>query len=172
MKKILIIILFYLIQFNIVTAKTNIAFVDLDKIISTSKPGLSVIKQLKEINLKNTVKFDNDAQKLKKKETKLISQKNIISETDFQSQFNKLKLEVKDYNTNRNKIINDFKKLRIINTNKFLKLINPILVNYSNINSISVILQKKDLVIGKSELDITDEIINIINSDINEFKIQ
>jgi len=172
MKKIFIIIFFYLIQFNIVTANTNIAFVDLDKIISTSKPGLSVIKQFKEINLKNTVKFDNDAKKLKKKETKLTSQKNIISETDFQSQVNKLKLEVKDYNTNRNKIINDFKKLRIINTNKFLKLINPILVNYSNINSISVILQKKDLVIGKSELDITDEIINIINSDINEFKIQ
>ena len=172
MKIILIIIFSYLIQFNIVTANTKIVFVDLDKIISTSIPGLSVINQLKKINSTNTLRFNNDAQKLKKKETKLISQKNIISETDFQSQVNKLKLEVKNYNTNRNKIINDFKKLRIDNTNKLLELINPILVNYSNKNSISVILRKKDLVIGKSELDITDEIINIINSDINEFKIQ
>jgi len=172
MKIILIIIFSYLIQFNIVTANTKIVFVDLDKIISTSIPGLSVINQLKKINSTNTLRFNNDAQKLKKKETKLISQKNIISETDFQSQVNKLKLEVKNYNTNRNKIINDFKKLRIDNTNKLLELINPILVNYSNKNSISVILRKKDLIIGKSELDITDEIINIINSDINEFKIQ
>ncbi len=172
MKIILIIIFSYLIQFNIVNANTKIVFVDLDKIISTSIPGLSVINQLKKINSTNTLRFNNDAQKLKKKETKLISQKNIISETDFQSQVNKLKLEVKNYNTNRNKIINDFKKLRIDNTNKLLELINPILVNYSNKNSISVILRKKDLIIGKSELDITDEIINIINSDINEFKIQ
>tara|TARA_B100000780_G_C21033627_1_gene414522 strand:+ start:249 stop:767 length:519 start_codon:yes stop_codon:yes gene_type:complete len=172
MKIILIIIFSYLIQFNIVTANTKIVFVDLDKIISTSIPGLSVINQLKKINSTNTLRFNNDAQKLKKKETKLISQKNIISETDFQSQVNKLKLEVKNYNTNRNKIINDFKKLRIDNTNKLLELINPILVNYSNKNSISVILRKKDLIIGKSELDITDEIINIINSDINKFKIQ
>tara|TARA_B100000787_G_scaffold93806_1_gene69265 strand:+ start:945 stop:1463 length:519 start_codon:yes stop_codon:yes gene_type:complete len=172
MKIILIIIFSYLIQFNIVNANTKIVFVDLDKIISTSIPGLSVINQLKKINSTNTLRFNNDAQKLKKKETKLISQKNIISETDFQSQVNKLKLEVKNYNTNRNKIINDFKKLRIDNTNKLLELINPILVNYSNKNSISVILRKKDLIIGKSELDITDEIINIINSDINKFKIQ
>ena len=126
MKIILIIIFSYLIQFNIVNANTKIVFVDLDKIISTSIPGLSVINQLKKINSTNTLRFNNDAQKLKKKETKLISQKNIISETDFQSQVNKLKLEVKNYNTNRNKIINDFKKLRIDNTNKLLELINPI----------------------------------------------
>ena len=58
------------------------------------------------------------------------------------------------------------------NINKLMKLINPILINYSNDNSISMILKKKDLVIGKSELDITDEIIIIINRDIKQFKIK
>lgn len=69
MKIILIIIFSYLIQFNIVNANTKIVFVDLDKIISTSIPGLSVINQLKKINSTNTLRFNNDAQKLKKKET-------------------------------------------------------------------------------------------------------
>ena len=39
-------------------------------------------------------------------------------------------------------------------------------------NEISIILQKKDLIIGKTELDITDEIIKIINVEIKEFKIK
>ena len=62
--------------------------------------------------------------------------------------------------------------LKIDSTKKLLKLINPILVNYSNEKSISLILNKKNLVIGKTEFDITDEIIKIINNEIKKFKIQ
>ena len=62
--------------------------------------------------------------------------------------------------------------MRISNTNKLLKLINPILLDYSNDKSILFILNKKNLVIGKTELDITDEIIKIINKEIKQFKIQ
>ena len=51
-------------------------------------------------------------------------------------------------------------------------MINPILVKFSNDNSISLILQKKDLIIGKTELDITEKIIKIVNKKIPEFKIQ
>ena len=109
---------------------------------------------------------------LKEKETKLISQKNILSDVDFQSNINKLKLEIKNYNDNRNKIRDDFNKLKIDSTNRLLKLINPIMVKYSNEKSISLILQKKDLIIGKTELDITSEIIKIINNNIDVFKIQ
>ena len=56
--------------------------------------------------------------------------------------------------------------------NKLLKKINPILTKYSIEREISIILQKKDLIIGKTELDITDKIITIINNEINEFKIK
>ena len=51
-------------------------------------------------------------------------------------------------------------------------MINAILVKYSEDNAISIILQKKSLVIGKNEHDITDEIIIIINKNIDKFKIQ
>ena len=144
----------------------------MDKVISLSKPGSSIMSQLNTLSSQNSKKFESEAKKIKEQETKLISQKNILSEVDFQSNINKLKLEIKNYNDNRDKINNDFNKLRIDSTNKLLKLINPILVSYSNDKSISLILKKRDLVIGKTELDITDEIILIINKDINQFKIQ
>ena len=66
----------------------------------------------------------------------------------------------------------DFNNLKIDNTNKLLKLINPILVKFSNDKEISIILQKKDLVVAKTELDITNEVIKIINSEVKEFKIK
>ena len=102
----------------------------------------------------------------------MISQKNIISETDFQNKINELKAEIRKYNQNRNKMIEDFNKLKVNNTNNLLKLINPILIKFSNDKEISIILQKKDLVVAKTQLDITDKVIKIINSEIKEFKIK
>ena len=50
-------------------------------------------------------------------------------------------------------------------------MINPILVKFSNDKEIAIILQKKDLVVAKTQLDITDEVIKIVNSEVKEFKI-
>ena len=69
-------------------------------------------------------------------------------------------------------MIDDFNRLKIVSTNKLLKKINPILTKFSNDNKIAIILQKKDLIIGKTELDITSEIINNINKEVKEFKIE
>tara|TARA_B100000787_G_scaffold114077_1_gene84998 strand:+ start:2443 stop:2964 length:522 start_codon:yes stop_codon:yes gene_type:complete len=157
---------------NPIKSENKIAFVDMDRIISTSNPGLSVLKQLKVINNKNLTFLNKEENRFKEKETKLISQKNIISEKDFRNKVDNLKLEIKNYKKSRTKMITEFNKIKVNNTNKLLKLINPILIKFSNEKEISVILQKKNLVIGKTELDITDEIIKIINSEIEEFKIK
>ena len=144
----------------------------MDKILSTTKPGSSIIKQLNEISNKNKINFEKYEKNLMKKEKQLISQKNILSDKDFQLNLNQLKIEVKSYNDNRKKIINDFNKLKITNTNKLLKMINLLLIEYTKEKSISLILQKKNLIMGKTELDITDQLIIIVNSDIDEFKIK
>ena len=83
-----------------------------------------------------------------------------------------LKSEINTYNQNRIKIIEDFNKLKVDSTNKLLKLINPILTKFSSDNKIAIILQKKNLIIGKTELDITKEIINNVNNEVKEFKIK
>ncbi|MDA9966616.1 OmpH family outer membrane protein [Candidatus Pelagibacter sp.] len=162
----------FLFLINPVNSDEKISFIDMDKVISTSNPGLSILKQLKNINDKNSTILNKEEKQLKEKEKKLISQKNIISENDFQNKVNELKSEVNNYNINRNKMIKKFNQLKVENTNNLLKLINPILTKYSNKNKISIILQKKNLIIGKSELDITDEIIKIINNEITDFRIK
>ena len=172
MKKFFFLFFIFFLNFNFVIANTSIAFIDMDKVLTVSKPGLFILKQLNQINDDNIKLFKKDEENLKKKETKLISQKNILSEEDFKFNVDKLKLDIKNYNDKRSKINSDFNNLKIENTNKFLKMINSILIEYSNDKSILLILQKKDLVIAKEELDITGEVIKIVNSDIEEFKIK
>ena len=157
---------------NTAFSEENITFIDMDKVILSSKPGSSILEQLNKLNKENLTFFEKEEKILKEKEAKLISQKNIISETDFIKNLDQLKIEINDYNQNKKKILNNIGMLKVDNTNKLLKLINPILVKFSEDNSISFILQKKNLVIGKSELDITDRIIKIVNTEVKEFKIK
>ena len=162
----------FLLFTNQAFSEQKIAFIDMDKVISTSKSGSSILKQLTDVNNKNSKFLKDEEKKFKEKETKLISQKNIISETDFKNKVIQLKSEIKSFNQKRNKMLADFNKIKIDNTNNLLKLINPILVKFSNDKEIAIILQKKDLVVAKTELDITEEIIKIINTEVKEFKIK
>ena len=172
--KILLSLIFITFLFftNQAFSEQKIAFIDMDRVISTSKSGSSILKQLTDLNNKNLKFLKNEEKKFKEKETKLISQRNIISETDFKNKVDELKSEIKDYNQNRNKMLVDFNRLKIDNTNNFLKLINPILLKFSNDKEIAIILQKKDLVVAKTELDITDEVIKIVNTEVKEFNIK
>ena len=172
MKFFLPLFLFLFIISSPVISEQKIVFVDMDRLVSVSKPGSSIFNQLNDINNKNLNFLKKEEKKFKEKEKKLIAQKNIITEADFKNKVDELKSEINNYNQNRNKMIEKFNKLKVENTNNLLKLINPILAKYSTENQISIILQKKDLIIGKTELDITDEIIKVIDNEIKEFKIE
>ena len=157
---------------NIAFCEEKIQFIDMDRVISTSNSGASIIEQLNKLNKENILFFNKEEKIFKEKEVKLISQKNIISETDLKNKVNELKTEINAYNQKKNKMINNFKMLKVDNTKKLSMSINEILVEYSKDNSISFILKKKNLVIGKTELDITDKIIKIVNNKISKFKIE
>ena len=170
---------FFLSIFTIIIFFTNTAFseekilfIDMDRVISTSNSGVSILEQLNKLNKENILFFNKEEKTFKEKEVKLISQKNIISEADLKDKVNKLKTEINAYNQKKNKMIKNFNKLKVDNTNKLSKSINVILVEYSKDNSISFILQKKNLIIGKTELDITDKIIKIVNKKVSKFKIE
>ena len=172
MKKFIIVLLILLNQINFVYAEVNIVFVDLNKIMTTSKPGSFILENLNKKNNQLLNNFKKDEKKLKDDEIKLISQKNILSEEEFKSTVKKLKIQINTYNENRKKTIKDFNILKAETTDKFMKMINSIFIKYSNDKSISMIFDKKNMIIGKSELDITDEIIKIVNNEIKEFKIK
>ena len=59
------------------------------------------------------------------------------------------------------------KKLKL--TGKMVSSLNRILGKYADENSISLIIQK-NIVIGKSKMDITKQILEIFNKEVKEIK--
>tara|TARA_B100001996_G_scaffold378080_1_gene361651 strand:- start:48 stop:575 length:528 start_codon:yes stop_codon:yes gene_type:complete len=155
------------------SAKSNekFAYIDIDKIMRQSKAGKSINKQLESLLSQTTKKYKEIENNLKEDELKITSQKNILDENEYKKKIIELKKKANEYRNERNKDINSFNKKKVEATNKLLNTINPILIEYSNKNSISMIFQKKNIIIGKSELDITDEILKIVDSKINKIKI-
>ena len=56
-------------------------------------------------------------------------------------------------------------------TAQMVSNLNKILGIYANKNSISLIIQKKNIVIGKSDMDITKQILEIFNKEVKEVKL-
>ena len=67
---------------------------------------------------------------------------------------------------------NDLKTLRDNAAKQLLKIINEILSEYSTKNKISLIMEKKNIVIGKTELDITKNILVLLNTKIKKVELK
>ena len=100
-----------------------------------------------------------------------MSQKNIISEDEYDKKVFLLKKEIDSYKNIRKEKINFVSKKKVDGTKKLLKEINPILADFSKKKDISVIMRKKDIVIAKTNLDITNEIIELVNSKVKEINL-
>ena len=151
--------------------KNILVYIDMDKVFNESLAGKSIIDQLEKVHKVNLNEFEKIEKDLKEKEENILSQKNILSKEEYDKKIFLLKKEINNYKDNRKEKINFVSKKKIDGTKKLLKEINPILADYSNKKNISVILRKKDIVIAKTDLDITNEIIELVNSKVKKINL-
>ena len=172
MKTKFIFILFFFLALTNVAAQseTKIAYIDMEFIFNNSIAGKKLTETLNKININNQKFFDKKENELKKKELKIISQKNILENSQIEEQLKNLQSEANIYRNEKIKKINEFNKKKNDASEQLFKSIQPILIEYSNKNSISIFLQKKYIVIGKSELNKTNEILEIVNQKITDIK--
>ena len=160
-----IIIIFFLIS-NISYSSEKIAFVDIDLIINSSDLGKKLNKNLNEKIKKEDERLKKKEKDLKSKEDKILNQKNVLSEDELNKLLVNLRKEIQNFRQERISINNKFRDQKLKETNSLVSNLNNILANYAEKNSISLIIQKKNIVIGKSELDITKNILDIFNSEV------
>ena len=170
-KKFFITNIFVLIFLSSYAEEQKIVYLNVDKIMQQSIAGKSIINQLDKLHNKNLEKFKKNDEILKNKEKKIIAQKNILTQEDFQNEIRNLRTEIIAFQKEQAKASDDINKLRIGATNKLILKLSPILEEYAKKNSISLILQKKNIVMGKKEIEITDEILEIANNKIKDIKI-
>ena len=125
---------------------------------------------MNELRKEESEEIEELEKNLNLKKDELLSQKNIISEEIFNQEAKKLKDEFDKFKINKNKKINNIKKSEKEYTNLFLKKLNPIITDYVEENKISVLIPKRNIIIGKKELDITDKILVIFDDQIKSLE--
>ena len=146
----------------------KIAYIDLNLILNKSEVGIFVNSHIEKIKKEYYSKYKEQENRLIEKEKLLISQKNILNEDEFNKKINVLTEEVKKYRSDKKESIERINKIKIDYTNEILKSLNPIITKYVNLNSISLVIPKKNIIVGKKNLDITDQIIKLLNDNIKK----
>ena len=149
----------------------KIAYIDTDKILNESNAGKDIKKQLDTINKNNISKFKKIEKELVEEEKKILQQKNILSKEEIEKKIKVLQEKAVKFNNDVKKNKNDLIQKNKNATEKILISLNSILSDYAAKNSIYIILQKKHIVIGREDLDITSEILNTVNQKIKNLKL-
>ncbi len=163
-----IIIIFFFLSLPI-SAYSNefIAYLDIDFIFKNSNLGKQIVLNLNEENNKNLLQLKNKENELKKIEKDLTNKKKFLTDEEFKKSLAEFNSNIKLFRQNKNELVGSFEKKKNDQINDFFKKINPILEEYMTENSIKIIIDKKNVLIAKEKLDITDNILNLINEKLN-----
>ena len=158
-----LIIFFSLIQVSL--AEKTIAFIDIDTIMNKSEFGKKSYKKIDDDFNKENKKLLTIEKNLVSKEQEILQQKNVLSEEELNKKIIALKKEINDFQSKKRLLNKKFNEMRLNITNQMAQSLNLILSKYADENDISLVIQKKFIVIARSGLDITSEILKIFNKE-------
>ena len=163
--------IFYFFFLNIILlsptfAENKVVYLDLDFLLTNTNLGKKTFKTLekKENDKNNELKLIE--KNLKEEENKILASRNIITEEQFEKNIRDFKKKINSYSKKKNEVIEELKINRNNEVIELLNKINPIIENYMDNSSISIIIDKKNIYIANVEYDITNKLIELIN---NEF---
>lgn len=162
-KKFFLIILVCFKSISYAYSADKTVFLDIDFVLNNSNFGKSIYLELEKINKKNIDNLNKIEKMLKEKKESIDKTKNISSKEKLQKDVTLFNKEVEKYRTEKNKILQDFKLKKKKELDNFLIKINPIIQEYMKNNSIDIVLEKNQIFMGNTNIDITNNIIELIN---------
>ncbi len=158
-----LIIFLSLIQVSL--AEKTIAFIDIDVIMNKSDLGKKSYKKIDDDFNKENEKLLKIEKNLVLKEQEILKQKNVLSEDELNKKIIDLRKEIDNFKSKKRLLNKKFNEMRLNITNQMAQSLNLILSKYADENDISLVIQKKFIVIARSGLDITNEVLKIFNKE-------
>ena len=172
--KIVKIVFFYLLLTfsSIVKSEQTTVYIDMNYVIQNSLAGKSITNKLINLNAINLKNFTQIEKKLKINKDKIVSQKNVIDKIEYDKLVLKIKDEIKEYKKLRQLKKNEIDKKKNFAVAELLKNINQILAIYSDEKNIALIIDKRNIIIGKKKLEITGEILKLVNDKVKNISLK
>ena len=148
----------------------KIVYVDMNTLINNSKAGTSINNQMKKILDKNNSEYQSLEKKLRQEEKDLLNKKNVLDSNKYKDEVNIFKNKINKLKIERNKEIEDIQKRNVKAKNELVNVVTKILAKYSAENEIQLVLRKESIILGKKTIDITNEILTLLDKEIKKIK--
>jgi outer membrane protein len=165
--KLILIFFIFIIQFDKSHSNEKTAFVDIDYIIQNSNIGKKMLISIEDLNKQNINKLQKKDKFLKDLEIEIKNKKNVISEDVFNEEVISFRKKVQEFQKEKNKLVKDFNGHKKKELENIFKRISPIISDYMDKNSVSILLDSKNVFMGKVNSNLTEEILNKINKELN-----
>tara|TARA_B110000008_G_C16928544_1_gene547763 strand:- start:28 stop:534 length:507 start_codon:yes stop_codon:yes gene_type:complete len=144
----------------------NLAYVNIEFLLENSDLGKSISQNLIKMESEKNKFLKTEEEKLIILENEIKKIKNVISQDELNKKISIFKSSVNSYNKEKKKILNELQNKKNSELINFFDKISPILQEYMDQNSISLLFEKKNIFIGKSNIDITNDVLSIINKEL------
>jgi len=162
MKKYLVILLIYFSSINHIVAETPY-FLDFKLILNESVAGKKAQTYLKNKLDKGFKDINSKQEKIVNEEKKIVEQKKIISNEEYKKKISELRTSVSSLQKQRNDLLQSVATQRSKAKSELLKTLNPIVKNYMKEKNIRMVVDKKNVLLADENLDITKDIIGLLN---------
>ena len=166
LNKFFFILIFFFFNIAQVNSSEPIAYIDMDFIIKNSEIGKKTLNAINIRNNKNINELKEKEKILKDLESKIISKKNIISKENFDKEVLLFKEKAKKFKDDQLKMVENFNNYKKKELDGILSKISPIINAYMEKKSVKILLDSKNILIGRSNLNLTNEVIKEINEKI------
>ena len=146
-------------------------YLDFKYILNQSIAGKEAQNFLKKKLDSGIKKLKEEEKGLQVEEQKIIKQKKLISAEEYKKSVTNLRQKVSKLQKDRNKLLKDTAELRSKARAELLKNLNPIIKEYMQEKKIRMVLDKKSLLLADENLDITKDILKILNNKLKSVKL-
>jgi outer membrane protein len=146
-------------------------FLDFKFILNESNAGKKAQIFLKTKLEKGIKELKSKEKNIQDEEKKIIQQKKIISPEEYRKKVSGLRSKVSSLQKERNKLLDSVAKQRSAAKKELLKNLNPIIKKYMEDNKIRMVVDKKSLLLADENLNITKEILDLLNKKLNTIKL-
>ena len=136
--------------------------------MNNSIAGTSIKTFINDLSIEKNKDFKVIESEIKEDENELISKKNIIEESIYNQKVNEIRKRINDYKLERQNFNKNLNEKKIKFNNLLLEKLNPIISTYVEKNSITMVLPKKMIIIGKKDLDITKQILEALDKSVQK----
>ena len=155
--------IFLCLSNTLAISNDKIVYINVDFILQNSNSGKIIIKELKEINSQNLKKISIFEKEIKKEDNEIKKVRNIISEDEFNKKISMLNKKISNYKLLKKDLSNEINEIEKKKIQNFFKKDKPLIQNYMDENSIDIIIYQKNIFIARSEVNITEDILKLIN---------